>query len=145
MHRFVRNMKIFSSEDLFWFQSYGDNDIIHGNFGLLVGHYMAVIHSFFTNLTLLCHQLLHMTGFQLFGVNRDGCHMWDRKCSLFPDHMISLSSGISPNILHNLLVLGLCLRINGSVLFAWISRPCHWKIVDLNTIVLNHLCYIIHN
>ena len=22
-----------------------------------------------------------MTGFQLFWVNRDGCHMWDRKCS----------------------------------------------------------------
>ena len=36
-----------------------------------------------------------MTGFQLLGVNRDGCHMWDRKCSLFPDHLISLSSRIS--------------------------------------------------
>ena len=22
------------------------------------------------------------------GVNRDGCHMWDRKCSLFPEHLI---------------------------------------------------------
>ena len=26
----------------------------------------------------------------LFFVNRDGCHMWGRKCSLFPEHLISL-------------------------------------------------------
>ena len=40
-----------------------------------------------------------MTGFQLFGENRDGCHMWGRKCSLFPEHIISLPFGefmISP-------------------------------------------------
>ena len=35
-----------------------------------------------------------MTGFQLFGVNRDGCHMWGRKCSLFPEHLISLPLGV---------------------------------------------------
>ena len=38
------------------------------------------------------HQLWHMTGFQLFC---DGCHMWGRKCSLFPEHMIPLLLGSS--------------------------------------------------
>ena len=28
-------------------------------------------------------------GFQLYVLNRDGCHMWVRKCSLFPEHLIS--------------------------------------------------------
>ena len=27
-----------------------------------------------------------MAGFQLLGVNHDGCHMWGRKYSLFPVH-----------------------------------------------------------
>ena len=41
--------------------------------------------------------------------------MWGRKCSLLPEHLIfSLP-------LLNLSVLGLCLRINDSGLFAWIS------------------------
>ena len=35
-----------------------------------------------------------MTDFQFFCVNRDGCHMWGRKCSLFPEHMISLPLGV---------------------------------------------------
>ena len=55
-----------------------------------------------------------MTGFQLFYVNRDGCHMWGRKCSLFP-------FGELYYILLNLSVLGLCLWINDSGLFVWIS------------------------
>ena len=63
-------------------------------------------------------------------VNRDVCHMWGRQCSLFPEHLISLPLGSSwfthsiyiPYILLNLSVLGLCLRINRSGLFAWISR-----------------------
>ena len=31
MPRFVRNMKMFCSEDLFWFQSCWSRDILHGN------------------------------------------------------------------------------------------------------------------
>ena len=31
-----------------------------------------------------------MTDFQLF-LNRDMCHTWDRKGSLFPEHLISLT------------------------------------------------------
>ena len=34
-----------------------------------------------------------MTGFKLFCANRDGCHMWGRKCSLFPEHLISAPFG----------------------------------------------------
>ena len=45
-----------------------------------------------------------MTCFQLFGVIRDGCHMWGRICSLFPEHLIllHLPLGIScnPFIIH---------------------------------------------
>ena len=70
------------------------------------------------------HQLWHMTGFQLFWVNRHGCQMWDRKCSLFPEHLISLplgSSWFNPFIIyviHNLsdYIYGLM-----TGLFAWID------------------------
>ena len=70
-----------------------------------------------------------MTGSQLFCINRDVCHMWVRKFALFPEHLISLPLGRSrgyPFIiklytLQNWSVLGLCLRINESGLFAWIS------------------------
>ena len=34
-----------------------------------------------------------MTDFQLVWVNRDGCHMFDRKCSLFPQRLIFTASG----------------------------------------------------
>ena len=43
--------------------------------------------------------------FQLFWVNRDGCHMWGNKFSLFPKHPISLPLGSSwfhPFIMHTL-------------------------------------------
>ena len=56
-----------------------------------------------------------MTSFHLL-VNRDGCHMWGRKYSLFPEQFISLpldSSWFHPFII--------CLRINDSGLVAWIS------------------------
>ena len=48
----VQNMKIFCSEDLFWFQSYWNRDIPHG---LHFGNSMVVIQTLFTNLTPLCH------------------------------------------------------------------------------------------
>ena len=41
------------------------------------------------------HYLWLMTGFPLLVVNRDGCYMWGRKCSLFPEHLISLPLGSS--------------------------------------------------
>ena len=71
------------------------------------------------------HQLWHMSGFQLFCVNRDGCPMWSRKCS----HLISLplrSSWFYPFIIHRLHDIICqskvhCLRINDSGLFVWIS------------------------
>ena len=61
----------------------------------------------------------------LKSVNRDGCHMWSRICSLFTEHLIFPNLGSSwfhPFIIYtlqNLSVCGLCLRIND--LFAWIS------------------------
>ena len=40
------------------------------------------------------HQLWHMTRFRLL-LNRDWYHMWGRrKCSLFKEHLISLSVGV---------------------------------------------------
>ena len=55
-------------------------------------------------------------------VNRDGCHMWEKKCAIFPEHLISLpleSSWFHQFVIYtqqNLSVLGLCLQIND-----WIS------------------------
>ena len=95
------------------------------------------------------HQLWYMTGFQLFWVNRDGCHMWGRKCSLFSEYLISLPLGTSwfhPFIiytLHNLSVAGLCLCINDSGLFAfvldlfYITQTCH-------LLCLRHCLHLLH-
>ena len=55
----------------------------------------------------------------IFGVNRDGYHMWGRKCSLFPEHAN----------------LGLCLG-----LFAWISLTALSRlyVIVYNNHLLNH-------
>ena len=109
-------LKIFCSEDLFWFQSYWSRDSLHGNYFSEIiwssyRHCSQIWRFCVTYVEGFVHQLWHMTGFQLFLVNRDGCHMWGRKCSLFPEHLISLPLGrfmISPNhyiyTLHNLSV-----------------------------------------
>ena len=52
MFELVQNMKIFCSEDLFWFQSYWNRDIPHG---LHFGNSMVVTQTLFTNLTPLCY------------------------------------------------------------------------------------------
>ena len=67
----------------------------------------------FTNLTPLCHicwraysPTLTYDWFQLI-VNRDGCHMWGSKCSLFPEQLISLPLGSSwfhPFIIYTLYI-----------------------------------------
>ena len=129
---FVKNMKIFCSEDPFWFQSYWSRDSLHGNYLSKIiwssyRHCSQIWHFCVTYVEWFVHQLWHMTGFQLFLVNRDGCHMWGRKCSLFPEHLVSLPLGRSwshPFItytLHNLSVYRQCLGINDYGLFAWIS------------------------
>ena len=58
-----------------------------------------------------------MTGFQLFCVNCDGCHMWGRKCSLFPEHSFTVFGEFMISSFHY--VYGLM-----TGLFAWISRDC---------------------
>ena len=76
-------------------------DILHGNFRLLFGNYMVVIQTLFTNLTPLCHiywMVCSLTvtydWFPVIWVNRDGYHMWGRKCSLFPEHLIHSLWGV---------------------------------------------------
>ena len=125
-------MKIFCSEDIFWFQSYWNRDIPHGNFRLL----SEILWSSYRPCSQIWHLcviyvewsvqwLWHMTGFQLFWINRDGCHMWGRKCSLFPEHLILLirytyTLCITEFVsLRTMFTLGLL--INDSSLFAWIS------------------------
>ena len=71
---------------------------------------------------------LNFLQFLIFYVNRDGCHMWGRKCSLFPEHRFHSLSGVHDfthslyihYILLNLSVLVLCLQINDSGFSAWI-------------------------
>ena len=93
----------------------------------VLGLFMVVIQTLFTNVTPLCHicwMVCSLTvtydWFPVICVNRDGCHMWGRKCSLFPEHLISLRLGRSwfhPFIIYTLYItefvsLRLCLRIN---------------------------------
>ena len=110
-------------------------DILHENLKLVFGNLMVVIdlvhkfeHFWVTYVEVFVHRLKHMTGSQLLWVNRDRCNLWDKKCSLFLEHLISLPLGIHnfTHTLHNLSVVRLCLRINSSGLFAcclftWIS------------------------
>ena len=71
---FVRNMKIFCSEDLFRFKSYWIRDIFHGNFKLLFSEIIwsshrpcwHIWHFYITYVEGFVHQLWHMTGFRLY-------------------------------------------------------------------------------
>ena len=138
---FVRNMKILYSEDLFWFQSYWSRDILHGNLRLLFGNSMVVIRALFTNLTSLCpicwkvcSPTVTYDWFPVNLVNRDGCHMWSRKCSLFPEHLISLPLGSSwfhpfINYIHYRICRSNYFYGLMTGLFAWISLDCF--VVDL--------------
>ena len=86
-----------------------------------------------------------MSGFHLL-VNRDGCHMWDRKCSLILENLILLRlSMISP--IHYIYITEFVSRrtmflwINDSGLFAWISLiALSWTyfITNVPTITLMH-------
>ena len=103
-------------------------NILKVNFRLLLGNSMIITHTLCTNLTLLCHicwlvcsLTVTYDWFPISWMNRDGCHMWGRECTLFKDHMISLPLEVwffhsfIRYTLHNMLVLWLCLRINGLV------------------------------
>ena len=107
-----------------------------------------------------------MSGFQLCGVNRDGCHMWGNKCSLFPEDLISLPLSPKFNVhdfTHSLYTLYITefvsfrtiLRIDG--LFVWISLTAlsrtycidsywswigHSKLLELvlHSVVRIHVC-----
>ena len=65
-------------------------DILNGNFRLLFenlyGRHANIVHKCDTSVT---HMLM-----SLFRVYREGCRMWGRKCSLFPEHLISLPWGV---------------------------------------------------
>ena len=114
---FVQNMKIFCSEDLFWFKFIEAGIFYTETSDYFFENDMVVIQTLLTNVTLLyityaewfVHQLWHMTGFRLL-LNCDWYHMWGRKCSLFKEHLISLSVGgswfhpITIYTLHNLSV-----------------------------------------
>ena len=138
MLEFVRNMKIFGSEDLLWLLSYWSRDILPGNVRLIFGMSMVVIQNLITNFTLLCHayvegfdhQMWHMTGFQLLWIVTGASCMWGQEThtpEFFPERLISLTLGSS--WLHlfiiytsqNVSILRLRLWINDSGLFAWIS------------------------
>ena len=138
MLEFVRNMKIFGSEDLLWLLSYWSRDILPGNVRLIFGMSMVVIQTLITNFTLLCHvyvegfdhQMWHMTGFQLLWIVTGASCMWGQEThtpEFFPERLISLTLGSS--WLHlfiiytsqNVSILRLRLWINDSGLFAWIS------------------------
>ena len=148
---FVPNMKIFCSEDLFWFQSYWNSDILHENFKTtfrkFYGRHTDLVYKFDTSVSHILKGLF--TNCDIWLVHtlfRDGCHMWSMKCSLFPEHLISLPLGSSwfhPFIIYtlqNFSVLGLCLRINDSGLLAWISRTAlSWTYCNIGPLFHNVL------
>ena len=61
--------------------------------------------------------------------NSDGYHMWGRKCSLFPEHLISLYLGSSP--IHYIYMYYIICQSEDYVygimtdLFAWIGLTYH--------------------
>ena len=125
---FFSKYKDFLPGDLLSFQRYLVIDILHKNvktaFRKSYGRHADIVHKFWhfcvPYVAEFVHQLWHTTGFQLFCVNSDGCHMWDKKCSLFPGHLISLP-------LQKLSVLGLYLWINDwSVCLDWPDCICLW-------------------
>ena len=59
----------------------------------LYGRYIDLVHKLDTSGPHLLTGLFNncvVYLFQVFCVNRDGCHKWARKCSLFPENQISL-------------------------------------------------------
>ena len=68
---------IFFTETSNYFYGY-HTDLVH-KFDTSVSH---MLNGLFTSCDILCPVVCE---------NRDGCHMWDRKCSLFPEHLISLT------------------------------------------------------
>ena len=92
-----------SSHDLFFFKNYGAKDILYRNFRLFLENDMVVMQILYTDLASMApistshyvekfvHKILTHDRFSLFLFNRDGCHMWGRKYSLFPEDQISLA------------------------------------------------------
>ena len=68
------------------------------DFDFPIVHFI-VIQTLFIILTPLCWRVCSPTvtydWFPVIASNRDGCHMWGRKCSLFPEHLILLPLGSS--------------------------------------------------
>ena len=98
MLEFVWNMMIFCADYLFWFQGYWVRDIYSSRKLIrlltcrkLFGRHTD-LHKCDTSVSNYV-ELWYMTGFQIVGINRDGCHIWDRKWSLFPEHLILLPLG----------------------------------------------------
>ena len=68
----------------------------------LCGCHTDLIHKYDTSVS---HMWNGLFTFQLFEANRDGCHMWDRKCSLFRElkvlHRNILETGVLTRVVHN--------------------------------------------
>ena len=102
MLEFVRNMKIFGSEDLLWLLSYWSRDILPGNVRLFFEMSMVVIQTMITNFTLLCHvyvarfdhQMWHMTGFQLLWIVTGASCMWGQETHSFRNAWFHLLWGV---------------------------------------------------
>ena len=102
-------------------------DLLVHKFDTSVSH---MLKDLFTNCDILNYY---------FCMNRDGCHICGRKCSLFPEHLISLPLGSSRfhpfmiYTLQKLSVLGLhvCLRIND-----WFVLPGLISLLCLRLILL---------
>ena len=87
-----------------------DNHTMYGE--LLFGNSMVVIQTLFTNFYVerFLHQLWYMTGFQLFWVYRDGCHMWGQEMltlSRTPDFTCFGEFIISP--IHYICIIYYCI------------------------------------
>ena len=105
-----------------WSGNTAGNKGIYHHLDKMVVNYMIVIQTLFTNLTPPCHMLNGLfTNCDIwlvssyFGVNRDGCHMWVRKCSLFLEHLISLPCIIIYTLYITEFVCGLMVCLPGFV------------------------------
>ena len=71
----------------------------------------------------VCSPNVTYDGCPVIDVNRDGCQMWGRKCSLFPEHLTSLPLG-SSWFTHSLYMHYIIVILRNMFLDWWLSIDC---------------------
>ena len=129
-------MKIFCSEDLFWFQSYWNRDIPHG---LHLGNSMVAMQTLFTNLTPLCHICLMICSLT---VTYDWFPVVVGKSWRVPhvgQELLTLSGNLISLPLGSSWFYSFAIHINIYIVYVWI---CQFNVDWLMTLVCLSGCFV---